>query len=80
MSITTFSSPSTTILIDQLTLEINQADALIGLVADRLLTLTEHPDAPHEIYALSVVARAASDKINDILEKTIALHKAGGAA
>lgn len=61
-------------LVDAITLEVNRADSLVGLLAQRLSALNERPDAPSELYALSVVADAVSDKLQIILEKARALN------
>jgi hypothetical protein len=60
-------------LYDALTLEINRADSLTGLLEDRLADLSEG-DGPRELYALSLVAQAVSDKLQLILENARALH------
>ena len=65
-------------LYDALTLHIARADALTGLLAERLSALDERPDAPSELYALSIVAASASDQLQRILDSARALHKAAG--
>jgi hypothetical protein len=62
-------------LYDALTLEIERADSLAGLLAERLSALNERPDAPSELYALSLVAGSVSDKLQLILNKARALHQ-----
>jgi hypothetical protein len=67
---------TTTALYDALTLEIGRADSLAGLLAERLSDLDERPDAPSELYALSLVAESVSDKLQLILTTARALHEA----
>jgi len=59
---------------DALTLELERADSLVGLLAQRLSDLNDRPDAPSELYALSLVAESVSGKLQLILEKARALH------
>jgi hypothetical protein len=65
-------------LFDALTLQIEKAESLTFLLGDRLLTLTELPDAPSELHGLSVVAESVADRIQLILESAHALrHRLG---
>jgi hypothetical protein len=59
---------------DAITLEIERVDSLAGLLVERLMDLDEQPDAPSELYALSIIAAAVSDKVNIILENTRELY------
>jgi hypothetical protein len=72
--------PSTTDLFDALSQEINRTDALTFLVAERLEALNELPDAPSELYALSLVAYTACERLQAVLDQAHALHKATGGA
>lgn len=65
---------TTTELYDSLTLEIERADSLTGLLIERLESLNERQDAPHELYALSVVAIAVSDLMQKIHDAARELH------
>jgi len=59
---------------DALTLALERADALNGLLEARLSDLSEQPDAPSELYALSVVARSLSDHLQIILDNALSLR------
>lgn len=59
---------------DALTLELERADSLTGLLAERLSALNERPDAPSERYALSLVAESVLHELQLMLEKARALH------
>lgn len=77
---TTPKQPTRTNLYDALSLRIEQADALTGLLAQRLSALNEQHDAPSELYALSLVAESVSDQLQHILNNARALHVASGGA
>jgi hypothetical protein len=68
-----------TALYDALTLAIERADAMAGLLYERLLELDERPDAPSELYALCVVATQITNQHQLVLEQAQALGKLGGA-
>ena len=59
---------------DALTLEIERADSLTGLLAERLEALSEG-EGPHECYALSLIALGVCDRLQLILDKAKELHK-----
>lgn len=58
----------------QLETKILRADSLMFLLATRLTALNDINDAPAELYALSVVADAASDLLQGMLDKVNALR------
>ena len=63
---------------DALTLHLARADSLTALLAERLSALDERPDAPAELYALSLVAASVSVELQRILDSARALHAAAG--
>ena len=64
--------------VDVLTLELEQADALVGLIADRLAALDED-DSGSELYALSLIAEDISEKHQRLLTRTKVFFAADGA-
>jgi hypothetical protein len=68
--------PSWTAHYDALTLELEQADALTTLVADRLSDLSDELPDNTELYAVSLVTTSVSDKLQLILQNAIAMHDA----
>jgi hypothetical protein len=61
---------------DAITLQLERADSLTGLLAQRLSDLHEQLDAPNELYALSLIADAVSEKLQLILDNARAWHAA----
>jgi hypothetical protein len=59
---------------DTLTLELERADSLAELLARRLEDLNKRPDAPAEIYALSVVAESVLAQLQLIRDAALALQ------
>jgi hypothetical protein len=51
---------------DAITLELEKADSLAGLLEDRLLALAPGLDAPAELHALGVVAEQVTNKLQAI--------------
>lgn len=49
---------------DALTVEINQTDAVAGLLERRLSELTERPNAPNDLYAIRVLAESVTTKLS----------------
>ena len=68
-------SPTSTALYDAISRELERADSLTGLLAERLSALDERPDAPSELYALSLVAAGVIDRLQRIHDAARALYK-----
>jgi hypothetical protein len=53
---------------DQLTETISRVDALAFLLEERLVELNKRPDAPAELYALSVLAESVTGELQKVLD------------
>jgi hypothetical protein len=75
---TTTTAETRTDLFDALTMAIERADSLTGLIEQRLTEIVNRPDSPNELYALSLVAAAVSDEHQQILDNARALFTSQG--
>jgi hypothetical protein len=66
---------TSTDLYDALSLDIKRIDSLAGLLEQRLRELDEQPDAPSELYALSLIAESMIDRLQGMLHNSRALYE-----